>query len=486
MKCNLKKEIESANKMRATFWTDTKLHPPVTIHVKSPKSNLQLSRFDTLKTDVENPEVSDLNVSLVNNFNPATDSFHASVKPIILLANCFSMLPVSGVNTPDASYLKFTWYSPKLLYTIASFLGAIVMTIFNILQFTKTGINSMKTTSLVFYGTSLIASLLFLKLAKLWPCLALTWEKIEREFMFRHRRVSRISLAGRFKLITAIVMTLAMIEHTLSVLKGFSYAMTCVKYRSDSDVIAEYFESQFPQVFSQMSYSLWKAILVDIINMLSTFSWNFVDLFLILVSMALADQFQQLNSRLNSVRGKAMPDWWWAEARNDYNHLASLTRRVDSHISTIVFLSFATDLYFICIQLLFSFNLQRSHIQKIYFCFSFGFLVTRTTAVSLYAASVNDESRLPAPILYSVSSANYSTEVMRFLTQVTTDSISLTGMKFFSVTRGLVLTIAGTIVTYELVLVQINNIQQTIQSNITNICEVDEEQLYSNGSTVLL
>lgn len=53
-----------------------------------------------------------------------------------------------------------------------------------------------------------------------------------------------------------------------------------------------------------MSYSLWKAILVDIINMLSTFSWNFVDLFLILVSMALADQFQQLNSRLNSVRGK--------------------------------------------------------------------------------------------------------------------------------------------------------------------------------------
>ncbi|XP_047354719.1 gustatory receptor 5a for trehalose-like [Vespa velutina] len=453
---------------------------------RSPKSNLQLSRFDTLKTDVENPEVSETNVSLVNNFNPATDSFHASIRPIILLANCFSILPVSGVNSPDASYLKFTWYSPKLLYTIVFFLSTTVMTVLNVLQFT-TGINSMKmTTGLVFYGTSLIASLLFLKLAKLWPCLALTWEKVEREFMFRHRRISRISLAGRFKLTTAIVMILALVEHSLSILKGFFYAMTCAKYRSDSDVIAEYFESQYTQVFSQMSYSVWKAILVEIVNLLSTFSWNFVDLFLILVSMALADQFQQLNSRLNSVRGKAMPDWWWAEARNDYNHLAGLTRRVDSHISTIVFLSFATDLYFICIQLLFSFNLQRSHIQKIYFCFSFGFLLTRTTAVSLYAASVNDESRLPAPILYSVSSASYSTEVMRFLTQVTTDNISLTGMKFFSVTRGLVLTIAGTIVTYELVLVQINNIQQTVQSNITNICEVDEEQLYSNGSTVLL
>lgn len=49
---------------------------------------------------------------------------------------------------------------------------------------------------------------------------------------------------------------------------------------------------------------------------------------------------------------KAMPDWWWAEAREDYNRLANLTRRVDSCISDIVLFSFATNLYFICIQLL--------------------------------------------------------------------------------------------------------------------------------------
>ncbi|KAL6444635.1 hypothetical protein ACFW04_002021 [Cataglyphis niger] len=93
-------------------------------------------------------------------------------------------------------------------------------------------------------------------------------------------------------------------------------------------------------------------------------------------------------------------------------------------------------------------------------------------AVSLYVASIHDESLLPAPILYSVSSSCYSNEISRFLTQVTTDNISLTGMKFFSVTRSLVLTVAGTIVTYELVLVQFNSVQQVDQSNITNSCEV--------------
>lgn len=115
---------------------------------------------------------------------------------------------------------------------------------------------------------------------------------------------------------------------------------------------------------------------------------------------------------------------------------------------------------------------MRGIIEKIYFGFSFGFLLARTTLVSLCAASIHDESLLPAPILYSVSGSSFCAEVMRFLSQVTTDSICLTGMKFFSVTRSLVLTVAGTIVTYELVLVQFNSVHQIDPMNITNVCEV--------------
>ncbi|KAG8034621.1 hypothetical protein G9C98_007697 [Cotesia typhae] len=113
-----------------------------------------------------------------------------------------------------------------------------------------------------------------------------------------------------------------------------------------------------------------------------------------------------------------------------------------------------------------------SLMRTIYLCYSFGFLLSRTTAVSLTAASVHDESLLPAPILYGVHASSYSTEVVRFLTQVTTDNIGLTGMKFFSITRSFVLTVAGTIVTYELVLVQFNSFQQTSPLNMTNVCEV--------------
>ncbi|XP_029177346.1 gustatory receptor for sugar taste 64f-like isoform X2 [Nylanderia fulva] len=437
--------------------------------VRSPKSNLR--RFDPIKTDVVAPEMLATVVPPSQTFNPSTDSLYASIRPIIMLAQCFSMLPMYGINKSDASYLRFTWRSPKILYTFIVLLAGLFMTIFNTLRLFSTGLNSTKMTTFVFYFTSCVTGVLFVRLAWQWPCLALTWEKLERELAPRYRVISKTTLATRFKIVTVVVMLLALVEHTAAVLSAYINAIECADFRGDADVIGTYFQSQFPQVFTRISYSLWKGIVVETINILSTFSWNFVDLFLSLLSMALADQFRQLNSRLYSVRGKAMPDWWWAEARSDYNHLATLTRRVDSHISTIVLLSFAIDLYFICIQLLFSFNPIRGLVRKIYFCFSFGFLLARTTAVSLYAASIHDESLLPAPILYSVSGSSYSSEVSRFLTQVTTDNISLTGMKFFSVTRSLVLTIAGTIVTYELVLVQFNSVQQVdINSNVS-ICE---------------
>jgi len=49
---------------------------------------------------------------------------------------------------------------------------------------------------------------------------------------------------------------------------------------------------------------------------------------------------------------KLMPESFWNQMREEYNSLSHLTRTLDSCISKIVFLSFASNLYFICLQLL--------------------------------------------------------------------------------------------------------------------------------------
>lgn len=67
--------------------------------------------------------------------------------------------------------------------------------------------------TLVFYCTTLVTAILFVRLAWQWPCLALTWEKLERELTPRYREISKTSLATRFKIVTVVVMLLALGEY---------------------------------------------------------------------------------------------------------------------------------------------------------------------------------------------------------------------------------------------------------------------------------
>ncbi|GLG92747.1 Gustatory receptor for sugar taste 64f, partial [Gryllus bimaculatus] len=104
-------------------------------------------------------------------------------------------------------------------------------------------------------------------------------------------------------------------------------------------------------------------------------------------------------------------------------------------------------------------------VGNFYFYWSFGYLLLKTCAVSLCAADVFESSRGPRQLLYDVPPESYGVEVQRFLTQVVTDDIVLTGLNFFAVTRTLLLTVAGTIVTYEIVLVQFNNLNESSDRN---------------------
>lgn len=97
---------------------------------------------------------------------------------------------------------------------------------------------------------------------------------------------------------------------------------------------------------------------------------------------------------------------------------------------------------------------MRSIAHGVYFWFSLLYLIGRTLAVSLYSADINSESKRPIQVFRAVPRESWCTEVKRFSEDVTNDTIALTGMKFFYLTRSLVLSVAGTIVTYELVLIQ--------------------------------
>jgi gustatory receptor len=50
-----------------------------------------------------------------------------------------------------------------------------------------------------------------------------------------------------------------------------------------------------------------------------------------------------------------------------------------------------------------------------YFYVSFGYLLLRTVAMSLFASSIYDESRVAKDVLYAVPAQNYQVEVRQSL-----------------------------------------------------------------------
>ncbi|KAK6642308.1 hypothetical protein RUM44_014031 [Polyplax serrata] len=185
--------------------------------------------------------------------------------------------------------------------------------------------------------------------------------------------------------------------------------------------------------------------------------WVFQDLFLGFVSRSIAERFKQIHTLLNGIHGQEMPMSFWKEIREDYNELTMLTKKVDFYVQKLMFLAIGNNLFFLCMTLFNSLQNKISPLKLLSLCWSFGFQLLRTVFVAFSAARINDESKEPKTVLYSVSQKDYSSEVRRFLSQLTTNEVALTGCGFFSITRSLLLTIMGTVITYEIVLVQFNN-----------------------------
>lgn len=79
-----------------------------------------------------------------------------------------------------------------------------------------------------------------------------------------------------------------------------------VSAKPPKNPLQELFEIQVPYLFILTELTWWKAILSKWFNIVVTFAWSFMDLFVMIVSCGLAAQFEQLNTDLKRVKGKVI------------------------------------------------------------------------------------------------------------------------------------------------------------------------------------
>ncbi|KAJ1528361.1 hypothetical protein ONE63_006780 [Megalurothrips usitatus] len=386
------------------------------------------------------------------------DSFTGAIRHALVIGYFFSMIyPEVGPSSLQESARARRWTPLRLARALYAGLTVVGLCIHAGLSLYREMTSESlwdSSVDMMFFGSATAATLLFLDLGPRWRRLTQAFECVE----------SRMSdfgypqhLRRRMKRLTAVVLVGAAVEHILSVWSAVDYTWPCYDEAGAGGLLKGYSLLKFPMTFSVTAYEHWKAVVVLIFNFVATFFWNFNHLFVMLISMPLSQRFKQINDRLEAVTGKVMTDDFWRRARETYNELSVLSRQVDDAVGKLVLLSFASNMYFICRQLLHSFRTPRTGFwYNLYFSYSFGYMLLRTVLVSLFAASVNDQSRRPLPVLFGVPAEGFSHEVERFMSQVTRDHVALTGCRFFSVTRGLILTVAGTIISYEIVLMQLH------------------------------
>ncbi|XP_022221834.2 gustatory receptor for sugar taste 64f [Drosophila obscura] len=378
-------------------------------------------------------------------------SFHQSVGRVLLVAEFFAMMPVKGVTGKHPGDLSFSWRNVRTgfsLVFIASSLANFGLSLFKVLN-NPISFNSVK--PIIFRGSVLLVLIVALRLAQQWPNLMMYWHEVEQGLPQYPSQLAKCQMGHTIRMVMLVGMMLSFAEHLLSMISAINYASYC---NSTADPIKNYFLRTNDEIFYVTSYSTTLAMWGKFQNVYSTFIWNYMDVFVMIVSIGLAAKFRQLNNDLKNFKGMHMAPSYWSERRIQYRNICILCDRMDDAISLITMVSFSNNLYFICVQLLRSLNTMPSVAHAVYFYFSLTFLIGRTLAVSLYSASVHDESRVTLRYLRCVPKDSWCPEVKRFSEEIISDEVALSGMKFFHLTRKLVLSVAGTIVTYELVLIQ--------------------------------
>ncbi|XP_067643400.1 gustatory receptor for sugar taste 64e isoform X3 [Eurosta solidaginis] len=383
-----------------------------------------------------------------------TGSFLEAIGPVLVLAQCFALMPVCGVLSKSASQLYFSWKSIRVWYAVIVISCMGPASLLAITVAFKSSFSFDTVEAIVFYVSIFLIALAFFHLARKWPALMVQWENVESKLPPLRTEMERAALAQRIKMITLVATMCSVVEHVLSMLSIIYYVNTCPAIQGHP--IKSFLFSNWSQYFTFFEYNDWVGIFGKLLNIIATFAWNFNDIFVMAVSVALSSRFRQLNEYMLRFSRKPTTEKFWMESRVHYRNLCKLCEATDDTISVITLLCFSNNLFFICGKILKSLQKKPSFSHTMYFWFSLGFLLGRTLMLSLYSAEIHDESRRPLVAFRSVPSEFWCPELKRFSEEVTTDVVALSGMKFFYLTRSLVLSVAGSIVTYELVLLQFN------------------------------
>uniref|UniRef100_A0A1B0CHD5 Gustatory receptor n=1 Tax=Lutzomyia longipalpis TaxID=7200 RepID=A0A1B0CHD5_LUTLO len=383
----------------------------------------------------------------------SSNTFHRATGFVFLFGQMFSIFPISGILCKTSHQLHFRWFSIRTIYYL-------VLTIFQIISFSlsirrvvRTGKSFSAFASVFFYFVTLTGSFFIFRLARRWKSVIGRIEKIEKIFLYPPYRQVGWTMRWKVRLIAFILLFGAIIEHLFYFGAKFLNAkIQLERCNINIPMFEHYLRTERRHLYPTIPFTNIIATLFEWANISSTICWSYLDVLVTVFSVNMAYRFKQLSDRMKRVRFKTVPDTFWIEIRSHFTDLTNLLNYLDNELSNIIILSCGSNLYFICQQLFNSFSVTPEQLNAVYFWYSLIYIIIRALTMLFFAASINEAAKEPYQMLKSLPYTSWTCEIQRFSDQLISEVIGFSGKRFFYITRTLILALIGTIVTYELVL----------------------------------
>ncbi|KAF7272882.1 hypothetical protein GWI33_014360 [Rhynchophorus ferrugineus] len=384
-----------------------------------------------------------------------TSSTKEAFSFLITLGQCLMIIPVDVPPRISRSCWSILNISCTIMLTLISLIQLMLCLIFLINQKDK----FISSSEFVYVLTVAIYKVCFVYIGKRWHNFLEPWYEID-VCMKGYRMVEKFDRKMRIIIVVFVIFGVG--EHIL-----FICSQDIMKPdQTFGQILDGYFKIIFNYVFFILPYNRYAAIIFQVINWLSTLTWTFADIYLIVLVIPLTFRFRQIRDKINYMMQHEIGEKnEWSMIRDHFQKISELCQHTEDFMAPVLVVSFGNKLYVVLYQLLGFIKEHQSNKQideislfnRIYFGLSFAIILGRLVSVTWFTASVDTESQEIATLLFSVPSQIYNHEVERFVMNSTLTPPILSGFKVFYLRKSLILKIATSIIVYELVLLQFQN-----------------------------
>lgn len=205
----------------------------------------------------------------------------------------------------------------------------------------------------MFYGFAVVRGYIFLYLATKWKEIIIFWYDKERPFLYEPYTMAGFNLSIKTRLIGLIFFIFYLIEHLMFIgmeLHDNQYQLT---YCNETRIsfLNNYMRRERPHLLDVLPYHWWIFPFFQWTITLMAFGWNFVDYFIIVISLGLSTRFNQLNRRLRRTANHQMTIKFWIDIRKHYTCLVELLQFIDRKIAPLILICMLQNLFLIATKI---------------------------------------------------------------------------------------------------------------------------------------